>query len=384
MKILLKICDWCAKIKILCYWQLGNFIIKTPKPADLKRLITDGQIKNILIAELNYIGDKLFITPALRAIKKQYPQVKITVIVKDKLTASVLIKNPYIDHLETAPSFFGLAIFSLKHRGKFDLLIDYSANLYYAFLLTLAKIPYRIGTKPQQKILFKPRNGFGWVYTHTKDFSSQQYIADYFLSLLQFLGINSTDNSLEIYLDNKDRQKASQLLKQHNLKDNNFLVLHPGITDPGKAWAKENWQELAEKLVENHILIFTGSQQDQNLITEICQGLEPSQAINLAGKLSIRDTAAIIALGQAFIGVDTGPLHLAVALNKPIVALFNTTHPQNYLSERHNIIALNTPEKCKQHFTLNYIKTKRQYKMKECSSLIKPEQVYAVIEKLLK
>lgn len=344
----------------------------------------DGQIKNILIAELNFIGDKLFITPCLRAIKKQYPQVKITVLVKDKLTQSVLEKNPHIDRLEIAPSFFRLCIFSLKNRGKFDLLIDYSANLYYAFLLTLAKIPYRIGAKPQQKILLKARNGFGWIYTHTKDFPGQMYIADYFLSLLNFLGINSADNSLEIYLDNKEQQKAMQILKQQDLKEKNFLILHPGVTDPGKAWAIENWQILAEKLVEQYTLVFTGSQQDYNLITDICIGLEPSRAINLAGQLNIRETAALISLAQAFIGVDTGPLHLAVALNKPIVALFNTTHPQNYLPNRDNIIALNTPEKCKQHFTLNYIKTKRKYKLPECASLIKPEQVYNALEKLVK
>jgi ADP-heptose:LPS heptosyltransferase len=383
MKILKKFIDSIWKIKIAFWWQIAGFFIK-PKQADLKKLIADGQINNILIAELNFIGDKLFITPSLRAIKKQYPRVKITVLVKDKLTRSVLEENPYIDRLETAPSYFRLCVFSLKNRGKFDLLIDYSANLYYAFLLTLAKIPYRIGAKPQQKILFKPRNGFGWVYTHTKDFSSHMYIADYFLSLLQFLGINSTDNRLEIYLDAKDKQKANQLLKQHDLKENQFIVLHPGVNDSGKAWAIENWQILADKLIEQYIVIFTGSQQDQNLIADICIGLEPSQTINLTGQLNIRETAALISQARAFIGVDTGPLHLAVALNKPIAALFNATHPQNYLPDRGNIIILNTPEKCKQHFTLDYIKTKRKYKLKECSSLIKPEQVYTAIEKLVK
>lgn len=344
----------------------------------------DGQIKNILIAELNFIGDKLFITPGLVAIKKQYPQVKITVLVKDKLTQSVLEKNPYIDRLEIAPGYCKLCMFSLKNRGKFDLLIDYSANLYYAFLLTLAKIPYRIGTKPQQKILGMARNGFGWIYTHTKDFDSKMYIADYFLSLLQFIGVNSNDHNPEIYLDAKDKQKPNQIIKQHDLKENQFIIIHPGVNDQGKAWTTENWQILAEKLVEKYTLVFTGAQQDYNLITNICISLEPSQAINLAGQLNIRETAGLISMAQAFIGVDTGPLHLAVALNKPIVALFNTTHPQNYLPSRTNIIVLNTPEKCKQHFTLNYIKTHRKYKLKECSSLIKPEQVYDAVQKLTK
>lgn len=383
MKILKKITDLIWKIKIAIWWQIASFFIKT-KPADLKKLMENGQIKNILIAELNFIGDKLFITPSLAAIKKQYPRISITVLVKNKLTQTVLEKNPYIDRLEIAPSYGRLCLFSLKNRGKFDLLIDYSANLYYAFLLTLAKIPNRIGTKPQQKILFKARNGFGWIYTQTKDFASQLYIADYFLSLLQFLGINSSDNKLEIYLEAKDKNKPNQLLKQHNLKENQFIIIHPGVNDPGKAWAIENWQVLAEKLVEKYTLVFTGSQQDYNLISDICIGLEPKQAINLAGQLNIRETAVLISMSQAFIGVDTGPLHLAVALDKPIVALFNTTHPQNYLPNRSNILILNTPEKCKQHFTLNYIKTQRKYKLKECSTLIKPEQVYNALQKLTK
>jgi ADP-heptose:LPS heptosyltransferase len=384
MKILRKIIDRIWKIKITSWWQLGCFFIKNKQPADLAKQLADGQIKNILISEMNFIGDKLFITPAIKTIKKQFPKINLTVLVKNDLTKSILLNNPDIDNLLIAPTLFKLTIFALKNRGQFDLLIDYSANLYYAFILTLAKIPYRLGTKPKQKILFKNRDGFNWLYTHTKSYSQNTYIADYFLGLLEFLGIKTQDNQLEIYLYDKEKQAAHSLLKNNNLFENQFLILHPGVKDQGRAWALNNWQILAQKLTTNHTLVFTGSADDQELIQQISQVLEPKQVLNLAGKLSVRETAALISLAQGFIGVDTGPLHMAVAFNKPIVAIFNTTRAQNYLPAKNNIIALSTPEKCRLHFTLDYIKTKKQHALNECSQLVKPEQVYHAVEKLLK
>ncbi|MCX6740483.1 MAG: glycosyltransferase family 9 protein [Candidatus Parcubacteria bacterium] len=383
MKTLQKICLAIVKIKISICWQIGCFFIK-PKAADLQKLSADGQFKNILVCELNFIGDALLITPCLRQIKQNYPQSKITVLTGLKASQQLLTNNPNIDHLLTAKNHWQIFIFSLKNRNKFDILLDFSANFYKAFLLTLSNIPYRIGTKPKQKILLKNRDGFGWLYTHTKNFSSQTHIADYFLSLLEFLGNNILDNHLEIYLDDKEKKDSFKLLTKYNLNENQFLVLHPGVNDQGKAWNIKAWQELAQKLVSQYKLVFTGSTEDQDLIAEICQDLKPGQALNLAGKLEIRQTATLIFRAQAFIGVDTGPLHIAVSFNKPIVAIFNTTHPQNYLPSRNNIEILNTPEKCKQHFTLNYIKTKRQYKQNECSQIIKPQQVLEALEKLEK
>jgi heptosyltransferase-2 len=129
-------------------------------------------------------------------------------------------------------------------------------------------------------------------------------------------------------LSEKELDDARVLLKQHGISRNSSIVaINPGATyGSAKCWLPERFREVTQKLLldPNVFVVFFGDQVTASVVKEICQGLSP-RVVNLAGLTSLRELACIICLCDVLLTNDSGPMHIAAAVNTPIVALFGST-----------------------------------------------------------
>jgi ADP-heptose:LPS heptosyltransferase len=102
--------------------------------------------------------------------------------------------------------------------------------------------------------------------------------------------------------------------------------MHPAGNWLPKRWPKENFARLADELIErfNTKIIFSGSQNDSNIISDILSLME-NKAVDLAGRITLKQLGAVFMRANLVVSADSGPLHISIALNRPTIALFGPT-----------------------------------------------------------
>ncbi|NQU17551.1 MAG: glycosyltransferase family 9 protein [Candidatus Saganbacteria bacterium] len=254
---------------------------------------------NILIIRPDVIGDCVLITPAITLLRKKYPDAHIAILI-NKYTEAIFENNPDINQI----IFDGDKI-----PAGFDLSIHFYNELKYAQLAKKAGIPKRIGDQSKPLI--------GWLYNikakqNWNDLSSHE--VEHNLKLIEPLGIDISDPPpLRIPLPQK-------------IKSNDFTVgIHLGTGKGNKAWLPERYAKVIDSLFKKYKakVILTGSDKEL-FAAETVQKLCKNKPQNLVGKTTLNELISTIASYNIYIGVDTGPMHIAAALKIPTVAIFPT------------------------------------------------------------
>jgi lipopolysaccharide heptosyltransferase II len=292
------------------------------------------KINRILIISLHRIGDVLFTTPAICALKEKFPRAKLTVWVKSRGRA-VLENNPHVDEIlvfdnvSVARGFEEIKYFDIKsklkfvsalRRRKFDLVVDlvgtWGTNL-YSFL---SGASLRFGFD---------MHGFGFLLTKSTPIVPGIHLKQNYLEVIRTMGITPTHEDLQMKLSPSEEEFAEKFVTDHNLSSDDFLVgIHPGAGWDTKRWPPANFGQLANLLVEENdatILLF-GSKEEEKLAKEIARQMN-SKPIIMSGKLSLREMAAVISQCRLFLGHDTGPTYMAEALKVPVGVFFGPTNP---------------------------------------------------------
>ncbi len=280
-----------------------------------------------LIISTTGIGDTLWGTPAIRALKETYPESYIGVLT-NPLGYELLKENPNIDELfifrRGVGGFFSLPAILKALRGKkFNIAFIFHASdrtiWPISFLTGAAEI---IGIEGQNKEL-------DFVLTRRLAPQNNIHGIEARLNLINLIGAETSNKTISIYLTGKDRDTAERFLKNTGITQGSLLVgLHPGAQKPFKCWPQENFITLGNILTERFKcrIIITGDSQEKALAQEVAVRIKG--AISVAGRLSLRGTAAIIEKMCLFITNDTGPMHIAFALKTPTIALFAPTDPE--------------------------------------------------------
>lgn len=301
--------------------------------------------KKILIINPFGIGDVLFTTPIIHTLKDASPGVKIDFLC-NRRALPVLEGNPYVDSIFVyerdefeamrRKSFFAwlkntTTFLKQIKKEHFDLSLDFSLNAQYGFFSWYAGIKERIGYdyKKRGRFLTKKIELSGYHDRH---------IVEYYIELLRCLKVDSRYRKLELYIDKSDEEKANKILSQENISENDFLV---GIIPAGgrswggsaflKHWLPERFAKLADKIVENYKtkIIIMGDFSEKEIARKV-SGKMRCPAINLCGKTSLRELAALINKMKIVITNDGGPLHMAVALGIKTVSIFGPVDPRVY------------------------------------------------------
>ncbi|MDD2752896.1 MAG: lipopolysaccharide heptosyltransferase II [Candidatus Omnitrophica bacterium] len=287
------------------------------------------KIKRILIFNVNWVGDVLFSTAAIRNIRRNFPDSFIACVIPSRCY-QVLKGNPHLDEIiiydeqdRHGHIYAKFDFVRLLKSKKFDLAILLHGSLTRALICRLANIPRRVGynTKKRSFLLTKK------IPAPSKD---SLHRIDYYLNIVEQAGIKIEDRYLEFFVSDSDSEFVDKFFQQHHLGGQSFVVgLNAGGNWDPKRWPKEYWARLADLLIEKigAKVIITGGHQDVVLAKKITELMKEKPLI-ACGLFNLKQSGALFKKLDCFVCADTGPLHIANAVGaKKIIVLFGPTDP---------------------------------------------------------
>ncbi|MCF6268091.1 MAG: lipopolysaccharide heptosyltransferase II [Melioribacteraceae bacterium] len=272
----------------------------------------------ILIVQTAFLGAVIIITPLIKAVKELYPNALVDVMVIPQ-TSGVLENNPNINEIiifdkrkNKIVSF--IKTLQLLKKKQYDIAITPHSSITTALLLKLAKIPVRIGFD---------RWSASKHLTHKVPHPDGIHKTKKNLSLLSVLSANEFSNQTELFPTDAMFEKTETLLKE--IKDNSkkLIAIAPGSVWNTKKWQTEYYKTLSNRLVDNNFgVVLIGSKDERGICNEV---LPNKNGINLAGELSLLESAAVISKCDLMICNDSGALHIANAVETDVFAFFGPT-----------------------------------------------------------
>ncbi len=335
----------------------------------------------ILIFNVNWLGDVLFSTAAIRNIRYNFPDSFIACAVPSRCYP-ILKGNPNIDEIiiydekDRHRSFLSKCGFIkfLKSRN-FDKVFLLHRSFTRTLICRLAGIPEKIGYYTQKRSFLLDKK------IPAPDPHALHRI-DYYLKLIEGAGLKVEDRYTEFFFSPEDQDYVDEFLKRQGVSKNDILIgINPGGNWMPKRWPKANWISLSEKLSSDPgtKIVITGGPSDRQLAEGIKDEMTRKPVI-ACGVFNLKQLGALCKRLDVFITADTGPLHIANSVRaKNIVALFGPTSPEiTGPFPADNAAIVRKDVGCR---IPCYVVNCRQG---QCMKAITPEDVYLEVKRLLK
>ena len=287
-------------------------------------------MNRVLIRGTNWIGDVIMSLPAISAVRKTLPDAEISVLSKPWV-ADIYRLSPDVDEVIPFQSpgdhdgITGKLRLACEIKEKnFDIALLLQNAIEAAIIAWLARIPVRAGYNS---------DGRGFLLTHsvqrTREIREIHQV-DYYLEMVKALGFHGEKENIRLKIQDDLKRRAEELRLQHNITSKGPLVgMAPGANyGPAKMWYPERFAAVADRLADEfsaEVMLF-GSQKDRER-TNLVKGHAQHKLIDMAGETGLAEAIALIAGCDLFISNDSGLMHLAGALDVPLVAIFGSTNP---------------------------------------------------------
>lgn len=332
----------------------------------------------LLIVSVNWIGDVIFSTPFIRAVRNLYPDGYIVCLLHPRCR-EVLEANPRLDEIiiydeeGVHRGLFGKIRLIMELRKKhFDVAFILHRSFTKALIAFLSGIKERVGypTKNRAMLLTKiveePVDG--------------KHKVEYFLNIARAAGARPKDVAYEFFVREEDRRSIRQFLSENGIAESDrVVVMCPGGNWDPKRWPKENFAKLGDMLSEKlgAKIVVSGAAKDMNLASAIKDMMKKKPVIS-CGRTTLKELGALLERADLVIANDTGPMHLAVAVRSKVIALFGPTSPEitgPYGSGNYRVISKN--DSC----TIPCYDF--SCKNNDCMASIKVEDVFDEVRKIL-
>jgi len=329
------------------FWFISK-IIHRKKPKIIKE-----HIKKILIVKYCSIGDVLMTTSFVSETRKNFPDAQIDYYVggwsEPVIRGNKDIDNVYINiNNKTSQKRFR----DKFRREKYDIVFILDPgikDLYFGYSLNpkilVGQDAYYRGFLLNYKVLHAINDG--------------KHERDIYLEMLHVMGLKTSDKNMHLYLSAKEISYAEGFLKKNISRKTKIIgISSGGGSNPWgkndlKHWIYEYYAELCDNLIaKGFCIIFFGSESDSDTVRKIIglmkisKSESMSQIIDLAGKLDIRKTAAIIRFCDVFVTNDSSLMHVAAAVGTKTVSIFGPTNPKLLKPYGKDHIALYTHKNC--------------------------------------
>jgi lipopolysaccharide heptosyltransferase II len=297
--------------------------------------------KRILLIRLDLIGDLVLSLTILRVLKRTYPEAEIDLLAVPS-SAKVAAADPDLaEIIAYEPNIWRRpkALFQLKNwREAFTLLrrlhachYDLAVSIFGAWagimaVLSGAKRCVGFGRESYPSFMTDDVAGRHW------DPRDHKHEVDYCLELAQAAGatIGPEDRIPHLYVDPKMRWEIEQLLQQEGMQvDKRLIACHVSSNNgQSKRWPIPYWATLLDRLIQEDgvAVVLTGAPNDLPIIEGVLRRMR-TQPINLAGKTSLTQLAALLQRADLLISGDSGPMHIAGAVGTPLIAIHGPTAP---------------------------------------------------------
>lgn len=340
--------------------------------------------KRILVVKLSAIGDVLIASPVAKALRTAYPDSYIAWVVEHK-AADVILGNPYLDEIfiwkrvKTKNHFndffsntseFQIITKQLREK-KFDIAIDTQGRLRSAMITYASGAPCRVGFSDLTE---GAANFYNKKYTQPAGVINAQQRN---LNLLKTIGIETDDLQMHMPMSNEDRAFANEFFAQNKIESRRVFAFIPATTWMHKHWTIDGWARLVQIVADkyNAVPLFFGSKADLDLVGKIINKAN-TKVVVATGNTTLKQAGALLEKCDLAIAVDTGLMHMAMALNVPTVGLFGPTIWQHFLKKENIIYVVKdfpcVP--CMRHPTCQDV---------DCMVAIKPEDVDEAIGRLI-
>ena len=329
------------RIKVICkdiYLGVRRLLLM-PLAAVAKPPQSAAGVKKILAIRIDRIGDLIVTMPALKELKKIFPNAKISLLTTGK-NAELLNIFPWIDEVIVYKGFFATAGI-LRKRG-FDLAADFLMD----YPIKAALLTYFSGAKFTAGFNVAGRGSCFNLGVYQA--SDKKHVGLYMLDLVRSIaGAYALKDQIGRDLDagasirENDRIYATSLLKENGVSENDIvIIMHPGGHYASQLWPADRFARLADMLIEKYgaKIIIVGSPDERRLIDGL-SGMMEKKVADITG-LSLDKLAALISLADLFIGNNSGPWHIACALGIPTVSTMGPTDPELWwpVDRRHIVV----------------------------------------------
>ncbi|MBW7888742.1 MAG: lipopolysaccharide heptosyltransferase II [Bacteroidetes bacterium] len=283
--------------------------------------------KNILVFQTAFLGDVVLTLPMIQLLKKQYPSASIDVVTTPR-AADLLLHHPairsiiYYDKRKTQKGISGILSLARKLSGKnYDVAVVPHRSFRSAVVVALSNIPHRI-TFDSSSAKF--------LYNHIVPYKNEKHEIERNIALLSPFQISFYKKEFpNLYPSVNDIAAVNKMLFEREiLEHHKIIAIAPGSVWNTKRWLLERYAELSAMLAEEGLcVVIIGGKEDSKLGATILEKASHKNIFDVTGKLSLLQSAELINRCKVLVTNDSAPLHLAVAMRTPIVAIFGPTVP---------------------------------------------------------
>ncbi len=312
--------------------------------------------KNILLIKLSALGDVVHTWPVLNKLRARYPKARIDWLVASDF-AELLQGNPAINNViefprddwstpwRLAPYARAARLIAMLRAGQYDLALDLQGQLRSAIFAFACGAPVRIGFDKPRKNIWKTlnrkipdeakkhawrgaREGSWLAYTHHIALPTLDlHPVERYLALAPLLGLGDAAPDFSFPIPQDAITRIDALLEYYDIGQAKPLAaIAPGTNWDTKQWRADGFAEVARHFLQKGFaVVLMGSDGERALCEEVVK-LAPG-AVDLAGETTLPELAALIRRATICVSNNSGPMHLAVALDRPVIGIFGPTDP---------------------------------------------------------
>jgi ADP-heptose:LPS heptosyltransferase len=287
----------------------------------LKKKPVSTSEKRFLVVSTTALGDTLWATPAIRALRHAFPSSYIGMLVSP-IGKEVLAHNPYVDELFVVKSPAIRSLIDLYSKMKEQcfshVFVFHTSQRPVLPFAALLGAPHIIGTKGINK-------GLDSLLTKAHPLDAKMHEIERRLQIVAEAGAEASSYDMDLFLHPQDEEQANGVLYDNTP----VIALHPGAKDPFRRWPASHFIALGKQLRDRlkcRVLI-TGVPSEKDLVEEIASHIEGAVAVT---HLPLRSFAALVKKMRVIVTNDTGPMHVALAMKTPLVCLFAPSDPDRF------------------------------------------------------